>query len=144
VKQSERDKHVVFELQGFSDGGSTPPASKIKRKFVLSEVEGHAYFDCFRAFENRFWGHAPHGDIQQLGSHTRANPQIPQVVIDVLYAHCPRCPRDLKERGNPIEDCPSTRLDYVIGRGYSKGTVLAIAREESAVQAAFSYPDEAA
>jgi hypothetical protein len=35
VKQSERDKHVVFELQGFSDGGSTPPASKISLREIL-------------------------------------------------------------------------------------------------------------
>ena len=46
MKQSERDKHVVFELQGFSDGGSTPPASKISRRrnFVLSEpsVQGES------------------------------------------------------------------------------------------------------
>jgi hypothetical protein len=27
TKKSERAKHVVFALQGFSDGGSTPPAS---------------------------------------------------------------------------------------------------------------------
>jgi len=27
--QSERDKHVVFQPFGFSDGGSTPPASTI-------------------------------------------------------------------------------------------------------------------
>jgi hypothetical protein len=36
VKQSERDKHVVFELQGFSDGGSTPPASKISLREISS------------------------------------------------------------------------------------------------------------
>ena len=35
MKQSERDKHVVFELQGFSDGGSTPPASKISLREIL-------------------------------------------------------------------------------------------------------------
>ena len=36
MKQSERDKHVVFELQGFSDGGSTPPASTTTWSSVLT------------------------------------------------------------------------------------------------------------
>jgi hypothetical protein len=38
----ERAKHVVFGLQGFSDGGSTPPASKISR----SEIDRS--FHCMR------------------------------------------------------------------------------------------------
>jgi len=84
------------------------------------------------------------GILQQLGSHTRANPQLIQMVLDALYAHCPRCPRNLKERRNSIKDCPSTRLNYVIWRGiYSEGTLFVLAREKSAVHAAFSYLDKA-
>jgi hypothetical protein len=41
---SERDTHVGFSSQSFSDGGSTPPASKIcVANFVLSLPRGKSF-----------------------------------------------------------------------------------------------------
>ena len=66
------------------------------------------------------------------------------MVLEVPYAHCPRCPRNLKERRNSIKDCPSTRLNHATWRRiYSEGILFGLAREKSAVHAAFPYCDKA-
>ena len=67
----------------------------------------------------------------------RANPQLIHLVVEALYAHCPRnlkVPNSTKHR-------PSTRLDYATRRGiYSEGILSDLARENSAARA---FPDNA-
>ncbi len=69
----------------------------------------------------------------------RANPQLVQMVVEALYAHCPR---NLKESVS-IKGRPSMRLNYAIWRNiYSEGILFGLARKKSAVHAP-SFPNDA-
>ena len=68
-----------------------------------------------------------------------ANPQLVQMVVEVLYAHCPR---NLKESIS-IKGRPSMRLNYAIWCDvYSEGILFGLAGEKSAVHAS-SFSNDA-
>jgi hypothetical protein len=68
---------------------------------------------------------------QQLGSRTRAKPQLIHTVVEALYHHCPR---NLKVP-NSIKHRPSARLNYPIWRSiHSEGILLGLARDRSTVR----------
>jgi hypothetical protein len=80
-----------------------------------------------------------YGDVSTARRADRANPQLVQMVVEAVYAHCPR---NLKESIS-IKGCPSVRLNYAIWRDvYSERILFGLAREKSAVHAS-SFANDA-
>ena len=66
--------------------------------------------------------------------------QLLHIVIDALYTHCPRKPKE----PNPMKHCPSMRLDDAIWPlDYSEWILFALARDDGAGGAASSFSEDA-
>jgi hypothetical protein len=79
------------------------------------------------------------GDLSPTRPTDRANPQLVQMVVEALYAHCPR---NLKESIS-IKGSPSIRLNYSIWCDvYPEGILFGLARTKSAVHAS-SFANDA-
>jgi hypothetical protein len=86
------------------------------------------------------WHFERNGDVSTTSLSNRAKPQLTQMVVEALYAHCLR--DDLKPP-NSIKHRPSTRLKYAIWRSiHSEWILVGLVRHKGAIGASPDYAVE--